>query len=64
MLYFAYMKMCIILTAKEVAKQLRIHINLVYELINQGKLKAIKVGREYRITKKNLEAFINNKNNK
>ena len=58
------MKMCVVLTAKEVAKQLRIHINLVYELINQGKLKAIKVGREYRITKKNLEAFINNKNNK
>jgi excisionase family DNA binding protein len=54
------MKMCSILTAAEVAKQLRIHINLVYELINQGKLKAKKVGREYRITKTNLEAFLNN----
>ncbi len=54
------MKMCGILTAAEVAKQLRIHINLVYGLINQKKLKAVKVGREYRITKENLNAFLNN----
>jgi excisionase family DNA binding protein len=54
------MKMCGVLTAAEAAKQLRIHINLVYELINQKKLKAVKVGREYRITKENLKAFLNN----
>ena len=54
------MIMCSIFTAAEVAKKLRIHINLVYVLIDRKKLKAIKVGREYRITKANLEAFINN----
>ena len=54
------MRMCVILTAGEVAKKLRININLVYMLINRKKLKAVKVGREYRITKENLNAFLNN----
>lgn len=56
------MKTSKVLTAAEVARELRIHITLVYDLINKGKLKGIKVGREYRITKENLEAFINNEN--
>jgi len=47
-------------TTKEVAKLLKININLVYRLIAEGKLKSIGVGRAYRITRENLEAFLKN----
>ncbi len=58
------MKMCIIYTPAEIAEKLKVHINLVYELISQGKLKAKRVGRLHRITKENLEAFMENEEEK
>jgi len=54
------MNKLIVYTTEEVAKLLKVNINLVYKLISKGKLKSVGVGRAYRITKENLEAFLKN----
>ena len=46
------------LTAKEVANTLKLNILTVYEYIRNGKLRAIKFGRSYRIEEKDLDKFI------
>jgi excisionase family DNA binding protein len=46
------------LTAQEVAKILKLNIMTVYEYIREGKLKAIKFGRNYRILNEDFEEFI------
>ena len=45
-------------TAKEVAKMLKVNIRTVYNEIERGNLKAKKFGRQYRIKKKDLEAYM------
>ena len=46
------------LTANDVADVLRVNIKTVYKLINEGKIKSVRVGREYRIAKKALVDYI------
>ena len=46
------------LTAADVADVLRVNIKTVYKLIQSGKLKSIRVGREYRIAKKALADYL------
>ena len=46
------------LTAKEVANTLKLNILTVYEYIRNGKLRAIKFGRSYRVEEKDLDKFI------
>lgn len=46
-------------TAKELADKLRVNIMTVYRKINAGKLKAYKIGKEFRIDKKEFEKFLN-----
>lgn len=46
------------LTAKEVANILKLNVLTVYEYIRNGGLKAIKLGRDYRIEEKYLDTFI------
>lgn len=46
------------LTAKEVASTLKLNILTVYEYIRNGKLRAIKFGRSYRVEEKDLDKFI------
>ncbi len=48
-----------LLTAEQVANILQVHHLTVLKLIKQGKLKAVKVGRIYRITEAALDNFIN-----
>lgn len=48
----------ITLTVTEVADILRIHNKTVLKLIKSGKLRAIKIGRVYRITHSNLKNFM------
>jgi excisionase family DNA binding protein len=48
----------IFLTAQEVAQMLKLNIMTIYEYIREGKLKAIKFGRNYRILFKDFEKFI------
>ena len=46
------------LTPKEVARDLQLNTLTVYGYIKSKKLLAVKFGRNYRITKEDLEKFI------
>lgn len=45
------------LTISEVAAHYRVSRLTVYRWIHKGKLKAVKVGQQYRVTKDELDAF-------
>jgi len=45
-------------TVEQVAKKLQIHWQTVLTYIKSGKLKALKLGRGYRIDPRDLENFI------
>lgn len=47
-----------ILTVEEVCEALRMGYNAVYDLLNEGKLKAYKNGRVWRIPRESLRAYI------
>ena len=47
-------------TAEELADKLRVNIMTIYRYIKVGKLKAYKLGKEFRIDKKEFEGFLNN----
>lgn len=47
-----------ILTVEEVCEALRMGYNAVYDLLNEGKLKAYKNGRVWRITKQALIRYV------
>ena len=47
-----------ILTAEEVCEALRKGYNAVYDLLNEGKLKAYKNGRVWRIPRKSLIEYV------
>lgn len=48
-----------LLTVKEVSEILMISKQKVRNLIKTQKIKSVKIGREYRVTKSNLINFIN-----
>lgn len=43
------------LTTKEVAKEFNINVNTVLKKIKEGKIKALKLGRVYRVTEMEFE---------
>ena len=45
--------------AEELAKKLRVNIMTIYRYIKAGKLKAYKIGKEFRIDRKEFEKFLN-----
>ncbi|MEO0119377.1 MAG: helix-turn-helix domain-containing protein [candidate division WOR-3 bacterium] len=45
-------------TAKELAKKLRVNIMTIYRYIKAGKLKAYKIGKEFRIGKRDFQKFL------
>lgn len=45
-------------TLNEIADLLQVTKRSLYSWIKSGRLKALKVGREWRVTKKSLEAFL------
>jgi excisionase family DNA binding protein len=49
-----------LLTPEQVAEILQIHILTVYHYIRQGKLRAIRLGRSYRIAPQDLDLLIEN----
>jgi excisionase family DNA binding protein len=49
------------ITPEEVAQDLRVNILTVYKYIRQGSLGAIRIGRNYRISQKDLTVFIKSK---
>lgn len=46
-------------TLEEVSELVHISRKTLYTYIREGKLKAAKIGRSWRITAKNLEEFLN-----
>ena len=46
-------------TAKELAEKLRVNIMTIYRYIKAGKLKAYKMSKEFRISKKEFNKFLN-----
>jgi len=46
-------------TARELAEKLRVNIMTIYRYIKAGKLKAYKIGKEFRIDKKEFQRFLN-----
>ena len=53
-------KMQKIYTAKELAKELKLHYNKVYQLVEEGKIKAVRVGRKILIPEESVQEFIKN----
>lgn len=47
------------LTVKEVAKLLKLNTLTIYDYIRAGNLKAVRLGRMYRIQEKDFNKFIN-----
>lgn len=47
-----------ILTVEETAEALRVGYNALYELLNEGKVKAYKNGRVWRIPKDSIKEYI------
>lgn len=47
---------------KQLTKMLGIGITLAYRLVKNNTIKAIKVGREYKISKRNVIAYLTNQN--
>src|SRR6056297_2313448 len=47
-----------LLTAAEVADQLRVSTMTIYRLIRSGELKAVRVGRNYRVPVADLERYL------
>lgn len=44
--------------AEELAEALQVNIMTIYRYINAKKIKAYKIGREYRIDRKEFQAFL------
>lgn len=44
---------------EELAEKLRVNVMTIYRKIKAGKLKAYKIGKDYRIDKKEFERFLN-----
>lgn len=45
-------------TAKDLAEKLGVNIMTIYRYINAGKLKAYKIGKEFRIDKTEFDTFL------
>lgn len=46
-------------TAQELADKLRLNVMTIYRYIDAGKLKAYKLGKEFRIDKSEYTSFLN-----
>jgi len=46
-------------TARELAEKLRINIMTIYRYIKAGRLKAYKIGKDFRIDKGEFDKFLN-----
>jgi excisionase family DNA binding protein len=45
-------------STEEVAEQLGLHVRTVRGYVRDGRLQAVRVGKQYRITREDLEAFV------
>ena len=52
-----------LLTAKEAAGLMRIHPNTLTTMVRQNKIKATKIGRRWKFTHENIDAFLRGASN-
>jgi excisionase family DNA binding protein len=45
-------------SAEEVAEQLGLHVRTVRGYVRDGRLRAVRIGKQYRITREDVEAFV------
>lgn len=45
-------------SAEEVAEQLGLHVRTVRGYLRDGRLRAVRIGKQYRVTREDLEAFV------
>ena len=45
-------------TAKEISDKLKLNVMTIYRYIKLGKLKAYKIGKEFRVEKQEFEEFL------
>lgn len=45
-------------TPQEIADNLKLNINTIYQYIRENKLKAVKIGNRYRISENDLKEFL------
>ena len=58
MRYTNYAQLPLILTVKEVAEVLGLGRNTVYELVRQGRIRSIRIGRQIKVPKSALVEFL------
>ena len=46
-----------LLSVFEIAKRLKLHVKTVRNYVREGRLKAVRIGKQYRIARADLEAF-------
>lgn len=51
-------------TAFDLAEKLGVNVMTIYRYIKAGKIQAYKIGKEFRIKKKDFEDFLNNASTK
>lgn len=47
-----------VLTIKELARILRIGLNSAYNLVRQGKVRYVKIGKQYRIPRRAVQEYM------
>ena len=50
-------------TVKEITEYLKLHKTTVFRMIKDGRLKAIKIGKEYRFKETDIQEFLQRKEN-
>lgn len=48
-------------TLEQVAELLELHVRTVRSYVREGRIKAVRIGKQYRVTRADLEAFTSNK---
>jgi len=51
-----------IMTPKQVAEYLQLHVMTIYRYINKGKIPAVKIGAQYRIKREAVEQLLSETN--
>ena len=46
-----------LLSVFDIAKRLKLHVKTVRNYVREGRLKAVRVGKQYRISRADVEAF-------
>lgn len=52
-----------VITVRELAQLLRIGINAAYQLVRDGTIFSVKVGRQYRVPRSSVESYLTQKSN-